>query len=131
MTHRPKYASGHDANHFIVRDFLLYTCGGGEDHRKGKHVVYLAYLQGVRVGAIDTSGLGGLWLDWLCFASDQAALVEVKTPEAYRTLDNGLEPDEIWTIANLPLRSYVVATDEQVQTVYHDLLRVCREAAEG
>src|SRR5688572_33369479 len=81
---KPKFAAGHDENHFIVRDFLRHACGGYECEKVGPHTVHLANFRGVRIGAIDTSGLGGPWLDWLCFADTAVMLVEIKTMDAHQ-----------------------------------------------
>lgn len=119
---KPKHAAGHDKNHFIVRDYLAYVCGGMVSEKRAVDVVYLASRRGIPVGAIDTSRLGGFWLDWLIFAGHYCALVEVKTPEAYRKPNNDLRPSEAWAIANLPLRAFVVCDDDGVSAAFEVLL---------
>jgi hypothetical protein len=118
---KPKFAASHDANHFIVRDFLRFACGGYECVSVGTHTVHLANLRGVRIGAIDTGALGGPWLDWVCFADAAVILVEVKTLDAHRKDGHSLTDNEAWTFENLPLHKRVVCTDEQVAEMYAEL----------
>lgn len=126
---KPKLVAGHDANHFVVRDFLKYVCGGFERNHIGTSDVYLANLRGVRVGAIDTSAQGGPWLDWLVFAGESVMLVEVKTEAAHTKNGHSLTDNEAWTFQNLPMRKRVVCNDEQVARVFAELLIDIEQAA--
>lgn len=106
----------------IVRDFLKEVCADFESHQDGAHTLYMARLRGYRVGAIDTSKLGGFWLDWFCFAEWSGVLVEVKTPEAIKAPGKSLRPGELWTVNNLPYRTTVLSTDEEVIALFDILL---------
>ena len=117
---RPFY-TGHDENHFIVRDFLRDVCGGFTDKKFGKYVIYLANFRGDRVAAIDTSALGGFWLDWIVIRAGRGCLVEVKTESAYKSPGHGLKPGEIWAIENIPLKTKIVSTIEQVSELLGEL----------
>lgn len=120
--YRPQRATGaKDANHWIVRDFLRDICGGFQDVHIGNDTLYMANFRGNQVGAIDTSRLGGFYLDWLCFAGGRVALVEIKTVEAYRKDYHSLQPGEMWTIQNLPLKTAVLFDDAGVIELYAEL----------
>ncbi len=124
---RPKHAAGHDGNHFIVRDYLAYICGGMTTTRLGSDTVYRAYKRGYTVGAYDTCRLGGPWMDWVIFAGPYLAFVEVKTPESYRKEGHDLTPGEQWVFAELPFTKFIVSTDEQVEQAFETLLEWCEK----
>ena len=113
---RPKYATGHDSNHHIIRDFMRDVCGGFEDTKIGKHPAYQAWFRGVKFTAIDTSRIGGFLLDWLLICRNQVVFVEVKTPEArkaYRFQDG-----ERWMLDECLPVVRVVEDDRQVADLF-------------
>jgi len=122
-TMRPKYSTGHDLNHFLIRDFMRDICGGFHMGRKASDTVYLANFRGYPIAAIDTSRLGGFWLDWLVIVGGYSCMVEVKTPDAYALDGHSLKPDEQWTVDNLPIETAIISTDEQVAELFNTLLQ--------
>lgn len=123
---RPKFKTGKgDLNHMIVRDFLRDTGGGFEVHREdlGAFTCYTANLRGKHVWAIDTSKLGGVFLDWLigCADNGRMRMIEVKTPEAYAADDHDLRPGETWSVIHLGACT-IVSTDEQVADAFMALI---------
>lgn len=120
---KPKYVASLDKNHMIVRDFLRDICGGFEDHAEGGYVCYAANLRGYRAWAVDTSRLGGLFLDWIIGVEQESCWVEIKTPEAYATKDHGLRPGERWTLDNLPARKEIATTADDVIHIFEMLMR--------
>ena len=119
---RPKFATGHDDNHMIVRDYLRGVCGvyGGITH--GPHTAYKAWLRGVPIIAVDTSRIGGVFLDWLVCVDGLIALVEVKTEAAFRA--DKFEPGERWTLLEFgPNATTVVVTDDDVAKLFDRLVK--------
>lgn len=120
---RPKHTAPDD-NHYIVRDYLAYKCGGYTRARIGKFDVHTAYRNGMPVMAIDTHDLGGVFGDWIVAVGCAVAWVEVKTPVAYAAQNNSLRPLEEWTRDNLAVLYRIVYDDGGVEDLFDELAQM-------
>lgn len=119
---KPKFAASHDENHYIVRDFMRDACGGFEKHMRGVHPVYTCNYHGVAFSAVDTSGLGGPFLDWIISSSSGTMFVEVKTPESFAKMGHDLTENEHWHFDNMNTWRRVICDDDGVRYVFENLL---------
>ena len=116
---KPLRVSSHDTNHYIPRDFLRDRCGGFETHKIGTSICYTAHYQGFTILLIDISAYGGVLVDWHieCSETQRAAWLEVKTPEAFRGKDNGMQPGEKFMFLNSSLFRIIVDDENMQQTL--------------
>jgi len=122
MHRKPKFASSPDANHNIVRDFMRDVCGGFEKELRGGYPVYFCNFRGVGFAAIDTCRLGGPFLDWMVSTDYGSIMLEVKTPEAYKSPNCGMTDNEKWTFVHLPYDKEIVFDDAGVMAAFERLL---------
>lgn len=116
---RPRNNARSDDNHYIVRDFILYSCGGGRTVSKG---VWAGNYRGNPVVAFSLAKYGNPLLDWAIFTENGGGMVEVKTEEAYKSKNNGLEPYEDVILGILGNRGAVCVTTEDVEKFVKSLL---------
>jgi hypothetical protein len=125
MTHRPKNATGKDANHSIPRHFLRDRCGGftiAPKPLRGSSLSYTANYRGHRITAHDMSNYGGVLADWLIESDNGgAAWCEIKTPEAAQEANSGMTKGEQWLYENCGIEFRIVTTDDEFEMLLQDL----------
>ena len=115
---KPKFASSHDDNHYIPRDFLRDRCGGFESHKQGKSIAYTANYRGYALTLFDMSECGGYMTDWLLAADNgKMVFIEVKTQKAYDKENHDMTIGEQWTYRNGGAPVLFVVEDKDMQEI--------------
>lgn len=111
---RNKYATRTDDNHRIPLEYLRDRCGGFESHKDGNTNAYTANYQGYKILLVDLSKYGGVLTDWLiqCVETGKVFWLEVKTAEAYKSKDHGLQPGEKWMFETVKNFKFIVEDDD-------------------
>lgn len=120
---RPKFGTGIDKNHRIPLEYLRDRCGGFESHKDGNTNAYTANYQGYKILLVDLSKYGGVLTDWLiqCVETGKVFWLEVKTTEAYKSKDHGLQPGEKWMFETVKNFQFVVE-DSDMEDILQELI---------
>jgi len=94
-----------DKNHYIVRTYV-------QNVMKNKY-------NGIPITIMDTSELGGLFLDWILIIGSLSIYIEVKTGDKYDRKNHNLRPGEFEFITKTHAPVWIVASYLHLDIMMH------------